>query len=211
MIVGRIRRKADGIERPLSLKPQVKLATRTIRGIDDNLTIIGDGRWVVRPLSWVRRVKSPNDAGEPENWGVIQSTAIAAAASRSTPIATHQTRTGRRSGPSVAETSMISSTGAMSRYPLPRDGFDEAGRVRIVAKRLAQALDGGVHPVFEVDERVTRPEPAAQLVSRHHAATSVQQGLENCQRLFGKIRTYTVFPDVPGLRFQFDGTDRDAR
>ena len=99
----------------------------------------------------------------------------------------------------------------MSRYPLPRDGFDEAGRVRIVAKRLAQALDGGVHPVFEVDERVTRPEPAAQLVSRHHAATSVQQGLENCQRLFGKIRTYTVFPDVPGLRFQFDGTDPDAR
>ena len=61
----------------------------------------------------------------------------------------------------------------------PRECLDEARVIRGVGQRFAQPLDGGVHPVVEVDERVVRPEPLPQLVASDQLAGAFQQALEN--------------------------------
>ena len=66
----------------------------------------------------------------------------------------------------------------------PGNGLDEAGRLRGIAQRFAQAVDDGVQTVLEVDERAVRPEALAQLLARDQIPGPIQQLDQHFERLF---------------------------
>ena len=74
----------------------------------------------------------------------------------------------------------------------PRDGLDERRVVRIVAERSAQAFDGGVQAVLEVDERAVGPETLPQLVARDDVAGPLEHQPENLERLL--LQTHARAP-----------------
>ena len=51
--------------------------------------------------------------------------------------------------------------------PSARDGFYESWVVSIIAYRHANFGNGCIEGVVEIDERILRPHPISQLVSRH--------------------------------------------
>ena len=63
------------------------------------------------------------------------------------------------------------------------DRLDEAGPIRRVAEDVTQPLDRRVQAMLEVDERVGRPQPGAELVARHDLAGVLHQQLEDAQGL----------------------------
>ena len=67
-----------------------------------------------------------------------------------------------------------------------RHRLDEPRLVGIVAERSAQALDGGVQAVLEVDEGAVRPETMTQLVARDDFARALEHEPENLERLILK-------------------------
>ena len=52
----------------------------------------------------------------------------------------------------------------------PWQGLDIAGRMRGIAERLPELLDGSVEPMLEVDEGVGRPKLLPDLIPGYHFA-----------------------------------------
>ena len=92
----------------------------------------------------------------------------------------------------ASATRRSASTGAMKRYPRPRDRFHETGVVGVVAEHGPQTLDGRVEAVLEIDVGARRPQPLAQLVTGHHAATVGQQHPQHLEGLVLEAHGYKV-------------------
>ena len=58
--------------------------------------------------------------------------------------------------------------------------------IGIVAERSAQALDGGVQAVLEVDKGAVRPETMTQLVARDDFTRALEHETKNLERLILK-------------------------
>jgi hypothetical protein len=58
--------------------------------------------------------------------------------------------------------------------------------IGIVAERGAQALDGGVHAVLEVDKGAVRPQTMTQLVARDDITRALEHETKNLERLILK-------------------------
>jgi len=56
-----------------------------------------------------------------------------------------------------------------------RNGFDESWPLRIIAKRIPQALDRSVQTVLVIDEHAVWPEAPAQLVAFDDLAGAAKQ------------------------------------
>ena len=66
---------------------------------------------------------------------------------------------------------------------MARDGFDETRAFGRVTECFAKAADGVVESVFELDERVLRPEPLLKLLSGDDFAGMLEESEQNLQRL----------------------------
>ena len=76
--------------------------------------------------------------------------------------------------------------------------------IRGVGQGFTEPLDGGVHPVVEVDERVVRPEPPPQLVASDHLAWPFQQALEELERLLLEVHPHPRPSQVAGAHVQLE-------
>jgi hypothetical protein len=64
------------------------------------------------------------------------------------------------------------------------ESFNEDGRFRRFAQRIAQPLDGSIQAVIEIDEGVHRPEFAAQFLSGNYFSRSLKQRRQHLKGLF---------------------------
>src|SRR5205814_8887156 len=74
------------------------------------------------------------------------------------------------------------------------DGFDIPGRLRRIADRRPQLVDGIVQSVVEVDERIGGPEPEPQRLARDHLARPFEQRNQQLKRLFLQAQPAAAFP-----------------
>jgi len=61
--------------------------------------------------------------------------------------------------------------------------FDETWRVGRIAQRVAQTADGGIQCYFEIDKRVRRPKPLAQVFAGHDFTGTLHERGEHLKRL----------------------------
>jgi hypothetical protein len=59
--------------------------------------------------------------------------------------------------------------------PSSSERFNENGRLRRFAQRIAQPLDGGIETVIEVNEGVRRPKPIAKVFAGNQLAGMLQK------------------------------------
>jgi hypothetical protein len=93
----------------------------------------------------------------------------------------------------------------------PRDGLDESGCIGRVTEGVAQSLDRGVQPVFEIDECVGRPEAIAQLFPCDRLSPAFEQHCQDAKGLLAKINRRPVPAQLPGARVQLELAKPDAR
>jgi hypothetical protein len=74
-----------------------------------------------------------------------------------------------------------------------------------VSQRLAQLVDGRVHAVIKVHERVRRPEPQSQLFARDHLTRPLEQHGENLEWLPMQLDSHPTLPQFAGPRVHFEG------
>jgi hypothetical protein len=93
--------------------------------------------------------------------------------------------------------------------PAARHGLDERRLPRSIADDAAEALDGRIEAVVEIDVGPRRPELAPQLLPRHHGARPGQQQAENPARLLLQPGPGTVALELAGRHVQHEGTVRE--
>lgn len=87
---------------------------------------------------------------------------------------------------------------------MARDGFDKSRAFGRVAKGFAKAADGVVEAVFELAERVPRPEPLLQLLSGDNFPGMLEQSQQNLQRLFVEFDADALLAQLPRRRIHFE-------
>jgi hypothetical protein len=73
-----------------------------------------------------------------------------------------------------------------------------------IAENCPQLLDGAIQPVFEVDERIRRPQPVLQLVPRYNLFGTFEKDDEDGERLSWQPDPNTVFPQLAPGGIQFE-------
>ena len=79
---------------------------------------------------------------------------------------------------------MVVRNGADESVASARHGFDEAGLVRGILQRLAQAVDRFIQALIEIDKGVGWPQLLHQLVASNQLAGAIEQCGEDVKRLF---------------------------
>ncbi|MGB9105684.1 MAG: hypothetical protein WCC59_13065 [Terriglobales bacterium] len=75
-------------------------------------------------------------------------------------------------------------------------GLDVARMLGGIAQRLAQAGDGGVQVVVEVDEDVVPPEPPVQFLAGDNFARVFEQRGKHLERLVAEVDPHAVFVEL---------------
>ena len=103
------------------------------------------------------------------------------------------------------------------------------GRERIGQERLPQPLrvlrdddnreilgvqmpfDGGVQPVFEIDERAVRPEPVAQLIARQELARMLEHQREQREGLILEAKPHAVLAQLACAGVDLEAPEPEIR
>src|SRR5690349_9620704 len=83
-------------------------------------------------------------------------------------------------------------------------------RRRGSAERGPQPIDWRVYAAFEIDEGVSRPEPAAQLLASDDASGLFHQGAQNRERLRLQPDPDALFAQLSGFQVQLERTKSDT-
>ena len=134
-------------------------------------------------------------------------------ASRSSTMFSHRTRCNASAGRFDSNASAVSGDERLERRdePVPalRDGLDVEGPLGLIAERVADLPDRGVHRLIEVDERIAGPERVANLVARQHAAGAAGQQREQLQRLRRERDGTAVLPKLSLVVVQLEAAKAD--
>src|ERR1700730_10032922 len=93
----------------------------------------------------------------------------------------------------------------------PSEGFDENGSFRGVAQGIAQALDGGVEAVIEIDEGFGRPEFAMQLLASDAFAGPLEQGGQDLEGLILELYLLAALAELSCFKVHLKGAEADDR
>ncbi len=85
-----------------------------------------------------------------------------------------------------------------------RQRFDVSRRVDRIAYHFANAGNGIVKTMIEVNESVVRPDLRSKFVARHDIARTIQQGGKYLERLALQSEFYAVFPELARAGIQFE-------
>src|SRR5262245_24700094 len=96
---------------------------------------------------------------------------------------------------------------------MPRDGLNELGILRRVAKGFPQSLDGVVESLLKIYESVGRPDLPSQRLTAHNFTGVFQQNLQNLKWLLLKLDPQSLLPQFYGFDvcFKVPEADRIAR
>src|SRR5262245_57939742 len=83
--------------------------------------------------------------------------------------------------------------------------------LRLIAERLANLLDGEVHALFEIDERVVFPQRCPDLLAGHEFASLRRQQAEQLERLRLKVNETTVLEQLFCFQIQLEGPKAKQR
>src|SRR5688572_18001910 len=92
-----------------------------------------------------------------------------------------------------------------------RHRLDEDRPLRVVAKRLPDLADRGVHALLEIDEGVGSPEKVANLIRGHEIPGPAQKQLKEPQRLRLQTNDPAALEEFPSLGVQLKGSKSDYR
>ena len=92
-----------------------------------------------------------------------------------------------------------------------RDCLDVAGLFGRVTQRIAQAFDGCVQAVLEIDEGFGTPQPFAQVLAGNNNAGSLQEYLEQPTGLFAEGDDSAILPKLASLEVERELTEAHLR
>ncbi len=87
---------------------------------------------------------------------------------------------------------------------VPRDGFDEAGRLPVVRQRFAKFCDRFVETAFKVDEHAVRPKLFLELFPRDGFTLVLNQVLEYLERLSVELDLEALLSKLAGYEIHLE-------
>ena len=94
---------------------------------------------------------------------------------------------------------------------VPGERLDEKRRPDLVTERAPQAVHGVVQAVIEVDERVVRPEPPPQFLSRDHGARMLEEHREDPERLFREPHPQALLAQLVRSNVDLEATETEIQ
>jgi len=75
-----------------------------------------------------------------------------------------------------------------------RQRFDETRALGVVSQNIAQAIDGVIQAVVELDEGIGGPERLPKLLARDHLVWPLDQDLQDTKGLLRQLQPHPVLP-----------------
>lgn len=90
-----------------------------------------------------------------------------------------------------------------------RDGLNKSRAFCCVAQGLAEAADGVIEAIFELDECILGPKPILKLLSPDYLPGMLEKNQQHLQRLLVQFDSDTLLTQVSRRRIQFEQAETD--